>query len=838
MQSMKKNRMLWYSLMVLIMLPFSTVAQQQGANWNWHTNGCSFNVNSGGHGSIKLEGISGSVMINGKRYSLNNARKVSGKAKEPGSVGSVDRASFKLDGLDCTWTWELIDRNGGLEVSATLLNSGSTPLEIGKWDMVHLTIQEGGKFMVGEIPGDVRFFRWLPWDMHVERLTRSEGSRHSENICLLYNPSSKQAFMSAFISMDRMHCQHVVDYSSDDGIHEYRATCSFGKFQLQPGQKLVSEKLRISFYDDPYLALEDWAARIHDSKRSNFAALPPVGLSSGAWIDAWNEQEGGYAEVSLDNARSVRAKLKGFDVDIFRVSTWTSLKEGIPGNWFQASERHFTHGFRTFLQEIQNLGFKPGVWMAPFWFFSEADGMLEKNRENLLHDCHGNPINNMMNWAGDLGDTIRLSRMHKYYLDGTHPKTVEFTREVFSHYRDLGIRFYMLDFLEVPGNACLYDPGKTPLEAASDILKVIRETATDDTHLQTAVASTPAFSGLINAARVGRDFGEGRPLQGAPLSDWRNATYVLHDYHYANTHYLVQNAAASYFTHRKLYINDLNVLTIDKPVPLEHARIAATVFGLCGTPLMLGDDFRRIHPDRLRMVKMCLPRTIGMPVPLDLFDHVSPDDYSRYLKLSVNTEWDSYTLVAVFNEDDTTYMAELDFERIGLDPDQAHQIYEFWTEEYCGTYKEKFDYIVPPHSCRLFRLSEARNHPWLLSSDMHIQQGAVEVEDLRWDPEMMCLSGRITRPIDEKGNLYLIMPRKMRVINDKGLWLMKDLVDMNVIIRKEISFESDHEEFELFFEPWEERYVTAKHLMPFSTESEWLDYVEKNREAGDTRVIE
>jgi len=462
---------------------------------------------------------------------------------------------------------------------------------------------------------------------------------------------------------------------------------------------------------------------------------------------------------------------------------------------------------------------------------------MEKNRENLLRDCNGEPITSRMNWAGDLGDSIRLTGMHKYFLDGTHPGTVEFTKEVFSNYRDLGVRFYMLDFLQVPGNACLYDPTKTPLEAASSILKVIRETATDDTHLQTAVASTPAFSGLINAARVGRDFGEGRPLQGAPLSDWRNATYVLHDYHYANTHYLIQNAAASYFTHRKLYINDLNVLTIDKPVPLEHARIAITVFGLCGTPLMLGDDFRRIHPERLSMVKNCLPRTVGMPVPLDLFDHVAPDDYSRYLKLPVNTEWGSYTLIAIFNEDDTAYNAELNFKKIGIDPDKPHRLYEFWTEEYCGTYKEKFEYVVPPHSCRLFRISEARKYPWLLSSDMHIQQGAVEVEDLQWDQEKMCLRGTVTRPVGEAGNLYFLMPRKMRVINDKGLWLMKELDDMNVIVRKEIRFESDREEFEIYFEPWGERYVTGKHLMPFATEAEWLDYVEKNRKPGDTRII-
>jgi len=54
----------------------------------------------------------------------------------------------------------------------------------------------------------------------------------------------------------------------------------------------------------------------------------------------------------------------------------------------------------------------------------------------------------------------------------------------------------------------------------------------------------------------------------------------------------------------------------------------------------------------------------------------------------------------------------------------------------------------------------------------------------------------------------------------------------------EIRFESDREKFEIFFEPWEERYVTGKHLMPFSTEAEWLEYVKKNRKQGDTRIIE
>jgi len=151
----------------------------------------------------------------------------------------------------------------------------------------------------------------------------------------------------------------------------------------------------------------------------------------------------------------------------------------------------------------------------------------------------------------------------------------------------------MLDFLSIKPGARLHDPRLLPVEAARRILGVIRDAAGPDTHLQTAVASTPGFVGLIDAARVGRDFGEGRPM--APYHAWRNATYCLHDEHFANTHLFVQNAAANWFTHGKVYLNDLNALTIDKPVPLEHARIAVTLFGLAGgSPVTLGDDLRRI----------------------------------------------------------------------------------------------------------------------------------------------------------------------------------------------------------------------------------------------------
>ncbi len=811
----------------------------QEITWNWAADQKSFEIKARHHHAVLLQGLGGSVQINGEMRSLADSQDISHSEEKTDEGHAVHHTQYTLRGIDCLWNWKIQPTPHGLEISTTLHNTGSMPLTLEHWNILHLSKSIGGNFQVSEAPDQVRFFRWRSWDMRVELLSSEEGLHHSENLCHLFDPLSKQTFLSAFSTMDRMRCHHQINYSKDHGIQEYKATCDFGKYELAPGQKLDSEKLYIAFYESPYAALEGWAECLFQIKKPVFPELPPVGLICQAWTDTYNDREGDYTEVHLENARAVREKLKGFEIRYLRPGGCVApLKDHIPGNWIVENHKALPKGLKHFSKEVQELGFELGLWVSPFWFCGEAEEALKENKENLLCDREGNAICEPLNWAGDFGDTAPLSELTKYYLDATHPKTLAFIKKVFAYYREAGIRFYMLDFLGVPENCRLRDPSQTPLQAATEILKAIRETAGKDTHLQTAVSSTPGFSGLINAARVGRDFGEGRPLQGSPLSDFRNATFALHDRHYANTHYLLQNGAASYFTHRKLYINDLNLLSVDKPIPLEHARISITTFGLCGTPLMLADDYRRINEERLRMVKLCLPRTQNMPIPVDLFENVYPDNYCRYLKLSVETLWDSYLLVAVFNMDDTAYDAELDFAKLGLDPADNYRLYEFWTEEYCGTYTERFKAVVPPNACRLFRISKAKSHPWLLTTDMHIQQGAVELKSLQWDEKKMRLSGVATRPAGEVGNLFFLMPRKMRVINDKGLWLLKELIDMNVIIRKEIKFKEDCESFDIFFEPWEEKYVTARPLMPYATEAQWLEYAEQNRKPGDTRVIE
>lgn len=792
-----------------------------------HDDNRAFSLHAKDDPALGWDRLSGSVEVNGRLVSI-------GEADHPALTVDGDSTyllSFPLErGL--RWQWELVVSADRLEVTARLLNTGNTPLTIGPWNVLHLT--SGGAIRLGAPPADATFFCWSPWDMRVERLGSGDGRHASDNLCHLHASATGATLLCGFTTLDRMHGRHTLN-CVDGRITEYRATCTFGDYQLNSGQELVAERISVSLHVDPYAALEAWADEINRTYRPVFADLPPVGWCGGAWANAIAGREGNWETVAVANARAIREKLRGFDVRY----VWTSqanLKNEIPGNWLATDERNIPSGLPGFFRQLQDLDFTPGLWVAPYWFYSEAEGMLEENEANLLRDADGHSIYEEGSFGWQYDDDLPWYHLHKYYLDGTHPRSAEFLRKVFGYYREIGVRYYMLDFLGI-ANGRLHDPTKTPLQAGVNMLRIIRETAGPDTHIQTAVSSTPAYVGLIDAARVGRDFGEGRPLQGTPLSDWRNATYVLHDLHYANTLALLQNVAANYFTHRKLFMNDFNLLTIDKPVPLEHARIAVTVFGLGGSPLMLDDDYRRIDPERLRMVKLCLPRTRDSFRPADLFERVRPDDYCRVLALPVRTEWDQYLLAAVFNMDDEPFSTELDFAKLGLDADAPYRVFEFWNEEYVGTYTQRVACTIPPNACRLYRLAPARPHPWLLGTDLHVQQGAVEIRRLAWDAEKMCLSGCVSRPAGESGSLYFLMPRKMRLLNYEGINQLKELLDLNVILRLPVRFDEETVEFELFFEPWELGLVAPVGLLPYATEQEWREYMQRNGK-GETRVYE
>jgi len=100
------------------------------------------------------------------------------------------------------------------------------------------------------------------------------------------------------------------------------------------------------------------------------------------------------------------------------------------------------------------------------------------------------------------------------------------------------------------------------------------------------------------------------------------------------------------------------------------------------------------------------------------------------------------------------------------------------------------------------------------------------------------LSGCFTRPAGESGSAYFLMPRGYKLKNHEGCFLLKEILDFNVVIRLPLVFESDTVRFELFFEEHILTPLSPPGLASYCTEGEWKEYMKNNYTKEDTRIFE
>ncbi len=746
-----------------------------------------------------------------------------------GIDGSVEIDGRVCGSAECTgdvrWSWDIREDGEALRITAYLENRGDRTCRIRHWNI----LRGGAGALKFTCSGrDALIFRYFPWNISVEEFTGSDVLC-TDSIALFTERNAGGSMLIAFETMDRMYCEHRIARGAG-GCSGYFAECFTGDYPLAPGRKLASETLTIRFGADPYRALEDWADRVNRHYRPEFSTAAGVVFANG-WRDMFTTPECDPVTETPVIAENVRKHFLPFGECMLYDCPHYTMKDGVPGNWLTYEESVTGENFGDFFRRMHGEGWNFKTWFSPFWFFGEAADTLERNRENLQKDADGNPIRETVgSWEFSRRE-YSCKPLTKYFLDGTHPATREYLREVIAEKRKNGVRSYMLDFLSIVPGAVLHDETLLPVQAARELLKVIREAAGMDTHLQTAVASSPIFTGCIDSARVVRDYGEARPLH--PFPNWRNSAYCRHDEHFSNIHSFVQNAAGAYFTNGKLYMNDLNELFLDEPIPLRTAQINVTMFGLCGdSPMVCTDDLSMIAPERLRMMKMCFPRTGGIPRPADLFDRTAEEGGCRILVKKIRTDYEEYTLAAVFNTAPGAgeYSADIDLGRLGCDPDGEYRIFEFWNNEYVGTFRGAFPCALQQDQCKLFRISEARNHPWLLSTDMHVEQGRCEVAELRFDEKRLILSGKARRPAGESGRLFFLFPWNYRLLDLRRVNTMKEVIDMQTVAGLYLEFTRDEEPFELRFARDESEYVARPGWLPYATEAEWRAYVAARRD--------
>ena len=741
-------------------------------------------------GPVGLKNARLGIEVDGSMHWADQAAQATWREGEANFEFAAPRLGWKV-----RFKW--LSECPALLISSTLENQGTQPLKLGRCLLAD-TDSATGEVRFGSHPSNAAALLTKgmgspAWSS--KSLMQSPEPLVSKVLTQWYSPGSGPALQFGFVTFDR--AETVIE-SRWDNVRQgtlVRAWNDFSGHELPPGSSVDSEELRIGLESDPLSALDAWADAVRDRYHPPIWPKTPAGWVGWAWVDPFFVEK--YEDMVRRNTLAIRHRLKLDESDVGYV--WVSvgnIKDILPGNWLEWNYITFPSGPEALHQELDSLNFRWGLWAGFFWLSSRLTAQVERLKDALLQ-YQGKPLTIPHR---DLG--------LMYALDPSHPKTHEFIREVFSTYRRWGVRYYMLDFLDcmtgaTPGthpNDGYFDKSKIPgPEAWREGLRAIRETATDDTYLLGSTGPALQVVGLANAVHLGNDYGDGRPLYG-PNKGFYLGTFVINNPRWWTSHHAALVTMGAYsFIHRKLMIADTgSVMTIDKPISLADAQITVTLFGINGSQLMMGDDIDRMDEGRMRMIRLVFPRLPQAPRPLDLFDQAELD-YPQLFHLPVEREWDRWDLLAVFNLGKETISKTVSFPRLGLDPSAPYAVWDFWNGRFQGVVQDSVSIEVPPISVKLLRIARDREHPWLLSTDMHVRQGQAEIEDCRWDEASMTLTVRAQRPAGHDGSIYVRAPKGWALAEPKGLWLARDGRDNSLVIRKALSFEGAPVEVQMRF---------------------------------------
>jgi hypothetical protein len=272
------------------------------------------------------------------------------------------------------------------------------------------------------------------------------------------------------------------------------------------------------------------------------------------------------------------------------------------------------------------------------------------------------------------------------------------------------------------GDAVLFNPNKTNIEALRDGGKMIRQTVGPDVFLlgcccpQNMRSFGGAF-GLVDAMRVGPD-------NAGNWADWKAASPMI--------------GAREYFLNGRIWYNDPDPSYVRSSVTLDEARTMASWVAISGQLYSNGDWIPGLPPERLDILKRTLAPHGKMVRPVDFMDR----DVSRIWQVTDGTGGARRDIVALFNFDDNPQQIKVPLAKLDLPQALSYAGFEFWSNTFLPPIKDEISRDLPPHSCQIIALRAAQDHPFIVSTSRHVTQGMIDLTDEKWNPTSNTLSGK------------------------------------------------------------------------------------------------
>jgi len=599
---------------------------------------------------------------------------------------------------------------------------------------------------------------------------RQHGAHLCDWMCAVKDTQTKNAFLAGFITLADQQGQILLYTNPATGKFEYLyAETDADDVEVASGGEMLSEELLFGFTNDPVGALVEYASTLGRNMNAKKWDGVPAGWCS--WYKYYTRVREGDVLTNLVTLEQLR------DVMPVRYMQLDDGYQRAVGDWLELDNTKFPCGMPFLTHRIQEAGFLPGLWLAPF-FATTNSNLFRRKKEMFLRDRRGRIVSGGFStqWRSRLG-----------VLDLTHPSTLDWLREVFhTVVHQWGFRYLKLDFLYagmMPG--VHYDKNVTRAQAYHRALRLIREVAGDDVFILGCGAPLGPSIGLVNGMRIGTDVG---PSWVSRTTRWFYGSRIE-----SSVESSLVNCVTRSFLHDRVWINDPDCIMLRHgKLTREEMQTFVAVLAMTGGIVLISDDLREVDPKDLEDFRRMMPPSNIAALPIDLFEHDYP---SLFLQRFPGMRY----VLAVINWDSHPRLHRVSLAALGISG--AFHVFDFWHQQYLGLLNDELPVTsIPPHGCVLFSIVPDAQGPVLVSSTLHMAQGGLEVKHWTWDASTKRLSARLELPGHRSGLLFISAPRGTRpkdIVCEQGRAEIH--VSQNIV---EVAAEfTDAASFELTFSP-------------------------------------
>ncbi|MEI6779379.1 MAG: hypothetical protein WCQ21_00530 [Verrucomicrobiota bacterium] len=632
-------------------------------------------------------------------------------------------------------TLELHGDSPFLFIRKEFRNPGTSTTDIQRVVPVTFTLDLGKK------PAELR-------TMGTAGLTAPDKHSGSYLFLTLADPETRRGVVAGWLTHDRG--DGALFSGIDNELVQFKAQIDYGHLRIPPGKSATLETLIVGVFDDARIGQELFADEI--KKHYDIKLRPRT-----AGFCTWYSEVGGLTDkkggAGAGNEKDLAAltefaarELKPFGFGFVQIDDeWQDGASKPDGSRINGPRRGFTrhkpdggypNGMEPVARNIREHGLTAGIWFIPF-ARNHQDPEYVGRQDWFMKRMNGTP------YETDWGGTA---------LDLTNPEVKQHLVTLVRTLRGWGFDYFKMDGLwtgsvteqiyvndgykddNIGNHQPFRDPDVTNLEALRSGLKLLRKAAGPKVFFSGCCASQNMRSlggaiGLVDSMRIGPDNGFG-------WQDYRNEVM-----HFEGGGIITGPIRGNrlYFLHGRVWWNDPDPSYVRPVVKLNHAQLLASWVAVSGMFNLTSDWLPGLPPERLEILKRCLPSHHATARPVDYFESTMPciwlaTDTSHTVRRDV---------LGLYNWNSEPRQIGYDAAKAGLDGSATYYAFDFWSQRLLPTCKGTFQFEVPAESCRIIALRKAEGHPVLVSTSRHVTQGMIDVSSEQWQRDQLSGVSRV-----------------------------------------------------------------------------------------------